>query len=141
MSVHLACDPHGLVGGVLGHDLVGALCPLGEAVPDEERVSHSHQDVVDAVELDALDAPLLHVRQDPVLAEGAVEAPVAVGGAGEVGLGGQDDLALEGEAREGALLEDNHVLRLQAEVVVVPEEVGGGLDRAGGGHNVPQDLA
>ena len=55
-------------------------------------------------------------------------------------LGGHDDLSGEGEAGEGALLEDDDVLRGQPEVVVLLEELFGWLHRARRRHDVPGDL-
>ena len=56
-------------------------------------------------------------------------------------LGGHDDLALEGAAGERALLEDDDVLRGEAEVAVLLEEVDGRLHRARRRHDVPGNLA
>ena len=55
-------------------------------------------------------------------------------------LGGHDDLSGEGEAGEGALLEDDDVLRAQPEVVVPLEELFGRTHRARRSHDVPRDL-
>ena len=55
-------------------------------------------------------------------------------------LGGHDDLAGEGEAREGALLEDDDVLRGQTEVVVLLEELDGRPHSARRRHDVPGNL-
>ena len=56
-------------------------------------------------------------------------------------LGGHDDLALERAAGERALLEDDDVLRGEAEVAVLLEEVDGRLHRARRRHDVPRNLA
>ena len=48
-------------------------------IPGEDWVSHANQDVVNAVQLHVLHAPLPHVGQDAAVAQGAVQAPVPVG--------------------------------------------------------------
>ena len=55
-------------------------------------------------------------------------------------LGGHDDLAGEGEAGEGALLEDDDVLRGETEVAVLLEELDGRPHRARRCHDVPGNL-
>ena len=78
LSIHEARDADGLLGESLGHDLVGALGLLADAVAGEDGVAHAHQDVVHAVQLHELHAALAHVGEDAVVAEGAVQAAVSV---------------------------------------------------------------
>ena len=80
VSVDEAGDSDGLLGEALGHDLVGALGLLADAVAGEDGVAHAHQDVVHAVQLHELHAAPPHVRQDAVRAQRAVQTAVAVGG-------------------------------------------------------------
>ena len=80
VSVDEAGDSDGLLGEALGHDLVGALGLLADAVAGEDGVAHAHQDVVHAVQLHELHAAPPHVRQDAVRAQRAVQTAVPVGG-------------------------------------------------------------
>ena len=79
MSVDETGDADRLLWEPLGDDLVGALSLLTDAVPGEDGVAHAHQDVVHAVQLHELHTAVPHVRQNPAVAEGAVQTPVAVG--------------------------------------------------------------
>ena len=79
VSVDETRDADGLLWESLGHDLVGALGLLADAVPGEDGVANAHQDVVHAVQLHELHAAPPHVRQDAVVAEGAVQTPVPIG--------------------------------------------------------------
>lgn len=49
-----------------------------DAKANEDGVGHFDQDVVHAVDVDELDAPLLHVLQDLVAHQGTVQATVAI---------------------------------------------------------------
>ena len=53
---------------------------------------------------------------------------------------GHDDLAGESKAGESALLEDDDIFGVQAEVLVLLEEVFGRFNRGWGRHDVPGNL-
>ena len=81
--------------------------------------------VVDAELEDACDAFLLQAAEDAALAQGHVHAAVAVGRLGELTGRGEHELALEREARHRALVEEDHLVLGQTEVVVPGHRVGG----------------
>lgn len=51
---------------------------LLQAEPDEPGVSHLHQDVIHAIDMDALHASPLHVLHNAMCSQGPVQAPVAI---------------------------------------------------------------
>lgn len=59
-----------------------AVRSLLQAEPDEPGVSHLHQDVVHAVDVDTLHTPPFHVIHDAVSPQGPVQAPVTIWGGG-----------------------------------------------------------
>ena len=65
------------------------------------------KDVVNAVDVKVLDFAGLHVVEDVLVAQGPVEASVAVGGSGHLAARFEDDLALHVEAGNHPLLEEN----------------------------------
>ncbi|KAH6609319.1 hypothetical protein Trco_002665 [Trichoderma cornu-damae] len=128
------------LGGVaLPHNLGGNVDVEGGREADEDGVGNLDQAVVDAVGVDVLDAALAHVVQDAGDDEGLVDAAVAVGGDGHLALALQEDLALVGDARQDALLEDLDIVLVEPEEVVVGEEVLGGPASRTAGHDIPGD--
>lgn len=141
LVIDLASDTDRLGGIVLGHDLVGTLGPLGDAVTSEKRITDTNQDVVNTVQLNELDASFLHIIQNASGPESSVQSSIAIRSTSQLELGRQDDFAAESEARQGALLENDHVVSAQSKVVVLLEELGGGFDSGSRGHDVPSDVA
>ena len=60
--VHFADDPDCLVWKGLLDDLVAGLGALVDAVAQEERVGHLDEDVVHAVHVHVLDAPIIIIQ-------------------------------------------------------------------------------
>ena len=130
---------HGLLRIRLRDHLRARLGALLRAESDERRVPGANQRVIHAVRVHVLHAPPSHVGDAPVLPERRVDAAVAVGRGRDRGLGRHDDLAVEGEAREPALFEEDDVGGRQAEVAVGFEVRDGGVVREGRRHDVQRD--
>mmetsp|Transcript_27428 Transcript_27428/g.88150 ORF Transcript_27428/g.88150 Transcript_27428/m.88150 type:complete len:361 (+) Transcript_27428:686-1768(+) len=99
-----------LVGRRLVASLRAKLSALGHAVADEDRVRHWRDGIIHAVRVQKVDPELGHVRECARDVQCAVDPAVAVWSPRHSARALQDDLALVGQARKSALLEEEDML-------------------------------
>mmetsp|Transcript_144637 Transcript_144637/g.351221 ORF Transcript_144637/g.351221 Transcript_144637/m.351221 type:complete len:375 (-) Transcript_144637:35-1159(-) len=114
---------HLLFGCHLPAHLGAHIGAVGDAVAREHGVGHAANGVVDREGVHELDARRVHVCHRARQVQSAVDATVAIGRLGDLGGGLQHDLAVRGEARQRALLEEEHAfVAAQAEVLLGSKE-------------------
>ncbi len=108
-------------------------------VANKDGVGHLDQDVVDAVDVRVADPAAMHVGEHPSRDKGLIQPAVAVGGAEKRAFGLKNEFSLKRERRDQALLEEEHVGRIQAKVRVRGEKVARGFKSCARRHDVPRD--
>ena len=139
VAVALHDHAEALVGVALRGELEGVLALLERVEADERGVGHVHERVVHLEVEERLHAAFAHVLEAAVRLQGGDHAAVSVGAHEDAAGRLEDDLAVGRHAGPHALLEEDHVRRVEPEVVVLLEvRHGGGVVR-GARHHVERD--